>query len=86
MPLNIQGQFGAGSRDRAGRVRALYEAFASGDRKVVEESFTDDFIFSSPLDVDLGRAGYFERCWLGSGQGQEFDFVRSPAAGVPKGA
>ncbi len=64
------------SDDRLGRARAVYEAFASGDRGLIEASFTDDFTFSSPLDVDLDRTGYFERCWPGSGQGQQFDFVR----------
>jgi len=38
-------------------------------------------VISSPLDVDLDRAGYFERCWPGSGQGQQFEFVRMVQAG-----
>jgi ketosteroid isomerase-like protein len=62
--------------DRLDQARAVYEAFASGDRSFIEASFTDDFGFFSPLDVDLDRAGYFERCWPGSGQGQQFEFVR----------
>jgi hypothetical protein len=70
-----------GFDDRLDRVRAVYEAFASGDRSVIEASFTDDFSFSSPADVDLDRAGYFERCWPGSGQGQEFEFVRLVESG-----
>ena len=37
---------------------------------------TDDFTFSSPVDVGLDRAGYFERCWPGAGGGQQFEFVR----------
>ena len=69
------------SDDRLDRARAVYEAFASGNRGVIEASFTDDFSFSSPLDVDLDRAGYFERCWPGSGQGQQFDFVRLVESG-----
>ncbi|MBV9423267.1 MAG: nuclear transport factor 2 family protein [Solirubrobacterales bacterium] len=63
-------------QDRVQRARALYEAFAAGDRDSVQRSFTDDFLFFSPLDVGLDRAGYFERCWPGSGQGQRFHFVR----------
>lgn len=58
------------------RARELYEAFAGGDRQHVERVLTDDFRFSSPVDPDLDRAGYFERCWPGAGQGQHFDFVR----------
>jgi hypothetical protein len=42
---------------------------------------TEDFVFSSPLDVGLDRAGYFERCWPGAGQGQQFDFVRVVQSG-----
>ena len=62
--------------DRLELARRMYEAFSSGDRDYVEAAFTQDFRFSSPLDVDLDRAGYFERCWPGSGQGQRFEFVR----------
>ena len=53
-----------------------YEAFAAGDRKFFEKLLADDFTFSSPLDVGLDRAGYFERCWPGAGQGQKFNFLR----------
>jgi SnoaL-like domain len=67
--------------DRPQLVRELYRAFASGDREVVERMLGDDFSFSSPLDVGLDRAGYFERCWPGAGQGQEFEFVRLVESG-----
>jgi ketosteroid isomerase-like protein len=69
------------AEDRLQLARALYEAFASGDRDVVDRSLSDDFTFSSPLDVDLDRAGYFARCWPGAGRGQEFDFVRLMQSG-----
>lgn len=62
--------------DRLELVRDVYRAFAAGDRGAIEGAFADDFTFSSPLDVGLDRAGYFERCWPGAGQGQEFEFVR----------
>ena len=52
-----------------------------GDRGFVEEILDDTFTFSSPVDVGLDRAGYFERCWPGSGQGQQFEFVRLVEAG-----
>ena len=64
------------NQDRLEHVRGVYEAFASGDRSLIEASFSDDFSFSSPLDVGLDRRGYFERCWPGSGRGQEFEFAR----------
>jgi ketosteroid isomerase-like protein len=53
-----------------------YEAFAVGDRKFFEQHLAENFTFSSPLDVGLDRAGYFERCWPGAGQGQKFKFLR----------
>src|SRR6266436_6288755 len=53
-----------------------YEAFAAGDRKFFEKHLAEDFTFSSPVDVGLDRAGFFERCWPGAGAGQEFNFVR----------
>jgi SnoaL-like domain len=62
--------------DRVQRTRAIYEAFAAGDRDRIEHSFTEDLVFSSPVDIGLDRSGYFERCWPGSGQGQTFEFVR----------
>jgi ketosteroid isomerase-like protein len=52
------------TEDRLQFVRDVYRAFASGDRNVTERAFADDFTFSSPVDVGLDRAGYFERCWL----------------------
>ncbi|MGH7156698.1 MAG: nuclear transport factor 2 family protein, partial [Candidatus Saccharimonadales bacterium] len=62
--------------DRAVLVRKFYEAFVSGDRKFVEQLLTDDFTFSSPIDVGLDRAGYFKRCWPGAGNGGTFKFLR----------
>jgi ketosteroid isomerase-like protein len=53
-----------------------YEAFAAGDRKFFEQHLAENFTFSSPLDVGLDRAGYFERCWPGAGEGQKFKFLR----------
>jgi hypothetical protein len=55
----------------------LYRAFAAGDREYVERALTADFRFSSPVDPDLDRTGYFERCWPGAGRGQRFEFVRA---------
>jgi hypothetical protein len=61
---------------QAQRLRRLSRAFAAGDRETVERALADDFRFSSPLDVGLDRQNYFERCWPGAGQGQEFEFER----------
>ena len=67
--------------ERLELVRNVYEAFARGDREVIERAFGDHFRFSSPVDPELDRAGYFERCWPGAGRGQEFDFVRQVQSG-----
>jgi hypothetical protein len=45
--------------DRVNSARALYLAFAAGDREVVVDGIlADEFGFSSPVDVGLDRAGY----------------------------
>ena len=62
--------------DRLALARATYEAFAAGDRQRIEELLADDLTFSSPTDVGLDRAGYFERCWPGSGSARAFTFTR----------
>jgi len=69
------------TNDRLERARDMYLAFSSGDRDAAERYLSDDFLFSSPLDVGLDRAGYFERCWPGAGLGQEFEFVRLVESG-----
>jgi hypothetical protein len=63
--------------DRVQLARNFYRAFAAGDREFVERSLDEEFTFSSPVDVGLDRAGFFERCWPGAGHVvQEFEFVR----------
>jgi len=67
--------------DRREVVSDLYRAFNAGDRDAVEAILAEDLSFSSPLDVGLDRAGYFERCWPGAGQGWETEFVRMVESG-----
>jgi ketosteroid isomerase-like protein len=62
--------------ERAERVRAFYRAFAEADRDAFEQMLAEEFTFSSPLDVGLDRAGFFERCWPGAGHGQQFEIER----------
>src|SRR5262249_18315799 len=59
----------------------MYRAFAAGDRAAVESMLSDDFTFSSPLDVGLDRAGFFERCVAGAAAGQAVTLVRVILAG-----
>jgi len=62
--------------DRRQIARDCYQAFAAGDREVLERHFAAALTFSAPPDPKLDRDGYFERCWPGAGRGQSFDFVR----------
>ena len=49
--------------DKAKIIRALFAAYLANDRGAVEDSFTDDFRFTSPYDDEIGKATYFARCW-----------------------
>ena len=48
---------------RADTVRAIFAAYLAGDRRTVENCFTEDFRFTSPYDDEIDKATYFERCW-----------------------
>lgn len=67
--------------DRLQRTRAMYEAYRSGDRTIVEELLSDDFTFYSPADAGIDRERYFERCWPNAGRIDGFEFVRMVEAG-----
>src|SRR5262245_61798556 len=69
------------SADRVETAESMYRAFATGNREVVEAAFAPNFSFHSPPDPELDRDGYFERCWPGAGNRNEFEFVRTIAAG-----
>ena len=51
---------------KAEMIRAIFAAYMSNDRKVVEDVLTDDFRFTSPYDDEIDKATYFERCWRNS--------------------
>jgi ketosteroid isomerase-like protein len=50
-------------QDKSDIIRALFAAYMSNDRASVENSFSDDFTFTSPYDDRIDKASYFERCW-----------------------
>ena len=52
--------------NRADTIRAIFAAYLSGDRRLVEDAFSDDFRFTSPYDDNIDKPGYFERCWKNS--------------------
>ncbi len=54
------------SASRPEIIRAIFAAYLSNDRKVVEESLTDDFRFTSPYDDEIDKATYFAGCWRNS--------------------
>lgn len=66
--------------DRLQVVRDCYGAYESGDRSIVEQNLTDDFVFSAPPDVGIDRATYFERCWPNSDTIRAFEYKRLFAA------
>jgi ketosteroid isomerase-like protein len=47
-------------------VRKYFAAYDSKDRKSLEGLLRDDFTFSSPLDDNISREQYLERCWPNS--------------------
>jgi ketosteroid isomerase-like protein len=62
-------------------VRDCYDAFASADRQLIEPHLTEDFRFSSPADVDIDRATYFERCWPNAGMVASYELKRLTPVG-----
>ena len=67
--------------DRLELARASYHAFQTADRRAIEALLGADFRFSSPADVGLDRAGYFERCWPNAGRVGTFEFERLVESG-----
>ena len=47
-------------------VRKCFAAYDAKDRNALEALLSDDFTFSSPLDDNISREEYFERCWPNS--------------------
>jgi ketosteroid isomerase-like protein len=62
--------------DRLKLTRDMYDAYATGDRSVVENLLSDDFTFFSPPDPGIDRDRYFEVCWPNSGSHKAFDYKR----------
>lgn len=59
--------------------RALYDAYATNDRKKIEALVADDYRFTSPLDNGLDRAAYFRICWPNAAIFTGFDIVHATA-------
>lgn len=54
------------SSDRIDTIRAIFAAYLSNNRKLVEDALSDDFRFTSPYDDNIDKPTYFERCWKNS--------------------
>jgi ketosteroid isomerase-like protein len=54
------------SHNKSGIIRALFAAYRANDRASVENSFTEDFRFTSPYDDRIDKATYFATCWRNS--------------------
>jgi ketosteroid isomerase-like protein len=47
-------------------VKKALQAYVDKDRAAIEALIGDDYKFTSPLDNQLSRKTYFERCWPNS--------------------
>jgi ketosteroid isomerase-like protein len=54
------------SSSKSDLIRALFVAYLANDRKLVENSLTDDFRFTTPYDDNIDKPTYFERYWKNS--------------------
>ena len=64
------------SKSKSEIIRACYGAFIANDRQLVEDTFADDFTFTSPYDDAIDKATYFERCWPNNKLFASFDIER----------
>ncbi len=65
------------SEDRIALAKAVYRAYETRDRELIESLIAPEFTFHSPADeAGLDRARYFERCWPNGKDLAGFDFVR----------
>jgi ketosteroid isomerase-like protein len=61
---------------KAELIRGYFAAYESGDRKVIEDGFADDFTFTSPYDDAIDKPTYFERCWPNNERIRQFQIER----------
>ena len=62
--------------DRTETARAMYRAYETGERGVLDERLAQDFMFYAPPDPGIDRDTYFERCWPNAGNIASFEFAR----------
>lgn len=57
-------------------IRACFAAYEARNRSAIEAIIAEDFTFSSPLDDNINREQYFERCWPNSEHLDRFDIQK----------
>jgi len=62
-------------------VRACFTAYEKKDRAALEKVLSADFTFTSPLDDNISRELYFERCWPQSEKLLRFNIEKIVEAG-----
>lgn len=63
-------------QDTQALIRKCFAAYESKDREIVEGLLSEDFTFSSPIDDNIDRKTYFERCWPNSEGHLKFEFEK----------
>ena len=61
--------------------KQCFLAYANSDRAAIERIIADDFCFTSPLDNQIDRQTYFERCWPNHERITAFDFIALSCCG-----
>ena len=56
-------------------VRAYFLAYEDKDRRAIDEILSNDFTFTSPLDNQIDRQTYLDRCWPISKNVHDFKLV-----------
>ena len=63
-------------KNHANIIRQCYAAYETKDRAAIDSLLTEDFTFSSPIDDNISRGRYFERCWPNSAHLKAFRVER----------
>jgi ketosteroid isomerase-like protein len=62
--------------DHTDIVRALFDAYTTGDPSALYEYLAPDLQFFSPPDPGIDLATYFDRCWPNARRTERYDFAR----------
>lgn len=54
-------------------IRQCFTAYETNNRDLIETALAPDFTFSSPVDDNISREAYFDRCWPNSAHIEKFE-------------